>query len=82
MPCQKFALGEPEESKTSSEILTEEELIAFLRIPEISQSKNFCNVIEHLKRHRDLPRFYICNRPLYLKKAVLEWIERQIAIQK
>ena len=73
---------EKEQSNLVPEVMTESDLIEFLRIPEISQSKNYRNVIEHLKRHRDLPRFYVCNRPLYLKKAILEWIEREIAAQK
>ena len=57
--------------------LTEEELIQFLRIPEISSSNNYHNVIEHLKRFRDLPRMHICNKTLYPKKAILDWIEKE-----
>ena len=59
------------------ELMTEAELIQFLRIPEISGSTNFHNVIEHLKRNRDLPRIHICNKALYPKKSVLEWIEKE-----
>jgi hypothetical protein len=57
--------------------MTEEELLKFLRIPEISNSNNHHNVIEHLKRYRDLPRIHICNKALYPKKAILEWVEKE-----
>lgn len=59
------------------ELMTEEELLKFLRIPEISNSNNHHNVIEHLKRYRNLPRIHICNKALYPKKAVLDWIEKE-----
>ena len=44
----------------NSELMTESEVIQFLRIPEISNSKNYHNVIEHLKKFRGLPRIHIC----------------------
>ncbi len=62
---------------TCSELLTEEELIRFLRIPEITYSNNHHNVIENLKRRRDLPRMYICGKTLYPIQAVREWIMEQ-----
>lgn len=61
----------------NTELMTEAELIQFLRIPEISNSSNHHNVIEHLKRYRDLPRIHICNKALYPKKAILEWVEKE-----
>ena len=61
----------------NSELMTEAELIEFLRVPEISGSANLHNVIEHLKRYRDLPRIHICNKALYPKKAILEWVEKE-----
>ena len=63
---------------SSSELMTESEVIQFLRIPEISDSKDYHNVIEHLKRVRGLPRIHICRKALYPKKAVLEWVEKEI----
>jgi hypothetical protein len=39
-----------------TELLTEEELVIFLRIPHVSNSKNYHNVIENLKRMHGLPR--------------------------
>jgi len=59
------------------ELMTEEELIAFLRIPEVSKSDDHHNVIEHLKRIRNLPRIHICNKTLYPRKAIEKWIERE-----
>ena len=59
------------------ELLTEEELIRFLRIRESSNSNNHHNVVEHLKRTRNLPRIHVCNKALYPRKAVEQWIERE-----
>lgn len=59
------------------ELMTESELIEFLRIPEISTSKDFRNVIENLKRMHDLPRIHICGKPLYPQSAIREWIRNK-----
>jgi len=64
------------------ELMTEQELICFLRIPEISGSQNYHNVIEHLKKVRGLPRIHICHKVLYPKKAVLEWVEKETDVGK
>jgi len=58
-------------------LMTQNELVRFLRIPEISEAKDQNNVIEHLKRYRDLPRIRLCNKTLYPLNAILQWIERQ-----
>jgi hypothetical protein len=42
--------------------MTEDELIAYLRIPEVSKSKDYHNVVENLKRMHQLPRIHICGR--------------------
>ena len=68
--------------KSYPELLTEEELIIFLRIPEISGSQNYHNVVEHLKKVRELPRIHICHKVLYPKKAVLEWVEKETDVGK
>lgn len=60
------------------ELMTESEVIRFLRIPEISNSKDYHNVIEHLKRVRSLLRIHICRKALYPKRAVLQWVEKQL----
>jgi len=64
------------------ELMTEEELIVFLRIPKISNSDDYHNVIEHLKRVRNLPRLHICNKTLYPMKAIQKWIEKQTIMEK
>ncbi len=62
------------------ELLTEDELIVFLRIPEVSKSQDYHNVVENLKRMHDLPRIRICGKPLYPRKAINEWIEKKTTI--
>jgi len=64
------------------ELMTESEVVQFLRIPELSSSKDYHNVIENLKRVRGLPRIHICRKALYPKKAVLEWVEKQLGAGK
>jgi len=63
-------------------VMTEEELIQFLRIPEISSANDHRNVIENLKRLRNLPRIHICNKALYPKEAILRWIEQETTTGK
>ena len=65
------------QSDISSELMTEEELIQFLRIPEVSSAKNYHFVVENLKRMRDLPRVHICGKPLYPVQAIRDWIKEQ-----
>ena len=59
----------------STSLLTGDELIKFLRIPQISKAKNYRNVIAHLKRYRNLPCIHLCRQPLYPVQAILRWIE-------
>ena len=59
-------------------VMTEEELIRFLRIPEISNAKNHRNVIENLKRTHGLPRIHLCGKAVYLTDAVKAWLENHI----
>ena len=70
-------LKDSNNNKTYQHLMTEEEVLIFLRIPEISKSNNHHNVLEHLKRYRDLPRIPLCNKVLYPQAAVLEWIKQQ-----
>ena len=67
-----FADGRP-----VPDLLTEEQLIQFLQIPEVSSANDYHNVVKNLIRFRDLPRIQICNKLLFPKKAVLEWIEKE-----
>ncbi len=58
-------------------LMTEKEVIEFLRIPEITTATDHHNVIYNLKRYRGLPRIHICRRTLYPRDAVLEWINNE-----
>jgi hypothetical protein len=64
------------------ELMTESEVTRFLRIPEISNSKDYHNVIKHLKKFRGLPRIHICRKALYPQKAILEWMEKGTDVGK
>ena len=64
------------------DLMTEEELIFFLRISQISGSIDHHNTIEHLKRVRNLPRIHICNKTLYPREAILKWVERETTTKK
>jgi hypothetical protein len=55
-------------------LLTEEEVIRLLRIPEVSSAADRRNVIENLKRARGLPRIHLCGKALYPLQAVGRWI--------
>lgn len=60
------------------ELMTEEELVVFLRIPLISKANNYHNVIENLKRMHGLPCIHICKQPLYPVEAIRRWIEDKL----
>lgn len=60
------------------DLMTEEEVIRYLRIPEISKSKDHRNVIANLKRMHDLPRIPLCGTTLYPREAVKAWIEKNV----
>jgi hypothetical protein len=59
-------------------VMTEEELIRFLRIPEISNAGSHRNVVENLKRTRGLPRIHLCGKAVYLTDAIKAWLESHI----
>ncbi len=56
-------------------VMTEEELIRSLRIPEISAATNYRNVIENLKRKHGLPRIYLCGKTVYPTDSVRQWLQ-------
>jgi len=80
--CQNMHERVLARASDNSELMTESDLIQFLRIPEISNSKNYHNVIEHLKKFRGLPRIHICRKALYPKKAILGWMEKETGVGK
>lgn len=53
-------------------LLTEQELIEFLRIPEVSKAKEYRHVVANLKRVHDLPCIHIGRQPLYPLESVLQ----------
>lgn len=59
------------------DLLTEQELVHLLRIPEVSTSSDYHNVIKNLIRFRDLPRIKIGKKLLFPRQAILEWINNQ-----
>jgi hypothetical protein len=59
-------------------VMTEEEMIRFLRIPEISNAANHHHVIENLKRKYGLPRIHLCGRTVYLTDSVKQWLQRRV----
>ena len=60
------------------ELMTEQELIQFLRIPEVSKAADHRNVIANLKRMHDLPCIHLCKQPLYPLNAVRKWVEDKL----
>ena len=62
--------------------MTEEELIRFLRIPEISKAKDFRNVVDNLIRMQDLPCIYICNTRMFPLGPILGWFEGKVGKEK
>ena len=59
-------------------VMTEAELIQFLRIPQISNATNHRHVIENLKRAHGLPRIHLCGKTVYLTDSVKQWLERHV----
>jgi len=60
-------------------VMTEEELIRFLRIPEISDAANHRPVIENLKRAHGLPRIRLRGKAVYLTDSVRQWLQQRVA---
>jgi hypothetical protein len=65
-------------SSTFPELMVQQELIEFLRIPEITKAGDYNNVVENLKRMHDLPCIHICKQPLYPLSAVREWVSEKL----
>ncbi len=64
------------------ELMTEEELIRFLRIPLISKAEDYGNVIENLKRMHNLPCIHISKKPLYPLNAIRKWIDEKLLTEQ
>jgi len=59
-------------------VMTEEELIRLLRIPDISTATNHHHVIENLKRTHGLPRIHLCGKTVYLADSVRLWLQQRV----
>jgi len=59
-------------------VMTEEELVRFLRIPEISNATDYRNVIQNLKRRHGLPRTHLCGKAVYLTDSVRHWLQQRV----
>lgn len=59
-------------------VMTDKELIRFLRIPEISSAANHHHVIENLKRRHGLPRIHLCGKAVYLADSVRQWLQQRV----
>ena len=60
------------------ELMTEAELINYLRIPEISKAAHYRHVIENLKRMHALPCIHICRQPLYPIDSIRKWVKNKV----
>jgi hypothetical protein len=67
-----------ENGNSYQELMTEEELVSFLRIPLLTKAKDHGNVIDNLKRMHGLPCIHICKKPLYPLDAVRRWIAEKL----
>ncbi len=59
-------------------VMTEEDLIRFLRIPEVSSAADYHHVIENLKRRHGLPRIHLCGKAVYLADSVRQWLQQRV----
>jgi hypothetical protein len=83
IPSNKLGLqGKNDSYMPCPALMTEKELIKFLRIPEITKAQNHHNVIENLKRMHDLPCIHICKKPLYPLNAVRNWVDEKLLKEK
>ena len=74
-------MEEPDKSQKVDgfpELMTQSELIEYLRIPEVSKTDNYDNVVGNLKRMHDLPCIHLCKQPLYPIDAVRKWIAEKV----
>ena len=76
--CTSILPGSDSQFVPCPTVMTEEELIHFLRIPETSKSQDYKNVVTNLKRMQGLPCIHICRQPMYPRDAVLDWIQKKI----
>jgi len=59
------------------DLMSENELSQYLRLPLVSSSTNYHNVITNLIRFRHLPRLHIGKKILFPRKAIQDWIDHE-----
>jgi hypothetical protein len=64
------------------ELMTETELMHFLRISDVSHGANPHYVVENLKRIHQLPCIHISRQPLYPLVAVRRWVEEKLTKER
>ncbi len=64
---------------TTHELMTQQELCEFLRIPDIAKEQKPEHIIANLKRMHGLPCLHIARQPLYPRQAVLQWLQDKAA---
>ena len=75
--CGPFMQDENGKWQPVPDLMTEDELIRYLRIPEVSKAQDYHNVIANLMRMRDLPCLHISRQPLFPLQRVRQWILEQ-----
>ena len=61
------------------ELMTEAELMHFLRIPDVSRGTDPHNVVANLKRLHGLPCIHISREPLFPLEAIRRWVQDKLA---
>jgi hypothetical protein len=61
------------------ELMTETELMHFLRIPDVSRGADPHNVVVNLKRLHGLPCIHISKQPLFPLEAIRQWVQEKLA---
>jgi len=64
------------------ELMTETELMQFLRIPDVRPAADPHNVVDNLKRFHHLPCIHISRKPLYPLTAVRRWVEDKLVKER
>ena len=61
------------------ELMTETELMRFLRIPDVGRGANPHNVVANLKRLHGLPCIHISRQLLFPLEAIRQWVQEKLA---
>ncbi len=72
----------PSTASAYPELMTQLELIEYLRIPEVSKAANYDNVIDNLKRFHDLPCIHISKQPLFPLEAIRHWVQQKLVRER